>query len=153
MLLTEHLARSLENLYDGEPWIGVTFREHLTRINAHQAVQTFGESNNIWEIVNHIIFWHQRVQRYLYNEAPEQDGDLPDFYMPDNHGEENWQATLHRLNHSFEQVCITIRKFPEHELFDTFPGTNQQPVYYLQGLAEHDAYHLGQIVLLHKYSV
>lgn len=88
----------------------------------------------------------------MHNEAPEQDGDLPDFYMPENHGEENWQATIHRLAHSFELMAATIRKFPEKELFDIFPGTEHQAIYYIQGLAEHDAYHLGQIVLLHKYA-
>ncbi|MDR6567566.1 DinB family protein [Chitinophaga ginsengisegetis] len=151
-LLLEHLAVSLENLYNGAPWIDVTFQEYLSRIDAQQAVKSFGESNNTWEIVNHVIFWHQRVQRYMHNEAPEQDGDLPDFYMPENHGEENWEATKHRLAHSFELMAATIRKFPEKELFDTFPGTEHKAIYYLQGLAEHDAYHLGQIVLLHKYA-
>ncbi|CAL1518038.1 DinB family protein [Chitinophaga sp. MM2321] len=151
MLLTEHLAASVEALYNGQPWLDVTFREHLSRINALQAVQRFKESNCIWQVVNHVIFWHQRVQRYIYNEPPEKEGDLPDFYMPENHGEENWQATLHRLEHSFAQMGETIRKFPEDELFDTFPGTDKIAIYYLQGIAEHDAYHLGQIVLLHKY--
>ncbi|NSL86745.1 DinB family protein [Chitinophaga solisilvae] len=151
MQLTEHLASSIEALYNGEPWLGVTFEEHLPRIDARQATARINDSNCIWQIVNHIIFWHQRAQRYIYNEPPEKDGDLPDFYMPDNHGEENWQATLRRLQHSFEQMAATIRKFPEQELFDTFPGTDQVAIYYIQGIAEHDAYHLGQIVLLRKY--
>lgn len=152
MSLTEHLASSLEKLYNGDPWIDVTFQEHLSRMNAAQAVQRFGGSNNTWELVNHLIFWHQRVQRYMHNEAPEQDGDLPDFYMPENHGEENWQAAIHRLGHSFDMITAAIRNFPEKFLFDTIPGTEHAAIYYLQGLAEHDAYHLGQIVLLHKYA-
>lgn len=151
MQLTEHLAASVEALYNGKPWLDVTFREHLSRISAGEAVQGINGSNCIWQIVNHIIFWHQRVERYMHNEPPEKDGDLPDFYMPENHGEENWQATLHRLEHSFEQMAGSIRNFPEKELFDTFPGTDKQAIYYLQGVAEHDAYHLGQIVLLRKY--
>ncbi|PSL43799.1 DinB family protein [Chitinophaga niastensis] len=152
MQLTEHLATSVENLYNGDPWIDVNFQEHLSRVNAQQAVKQFQTSNSIWQVVNHVIYWHQRVQRYMHNEAPEQDGDLPDFYMPENHGEENWQSTIHRLEHSFEQMAATIRLFPEDKLFDTFPGTKQKAIYYIQGIAEHDAYHLGQIVLLHKYT-
>ncbi|MBC9928838.1 DinB family protein [Chitinophaga qingshengii] len=151
MQLTEHLASSLEALYNGKPWLDVTFREHLSRIDAKQAVKSLNGSNNIWQIVNHVIYWHQRVDRYMHNEPPEKDGDLPDFYMPENHGEENWQGTIHRLEHSFDLMAASIRKFPEAELFDTFPGTDKQAIYYLQGLAEHDAYHLGQIVLLRKY--
>ncbi|HVI44957.1 MAG TPA: DinB family protein [Chitinophaga sp.] len=152
MQLTDHLASSIENLYDGKPWLDVTFREHLSRVDAVQASRRLRESNCIWQIVNHVIYWHQRVQRYIYNEAPEQEGDLPDFYMPENHGEENWQATLHRLQHSFEQMGATVRKFPEDKLFEPFPGTEKPAIYFLQGVAEHDAYHMGQIVLLRLYA-
>ncbi|SHM95887.1 DinB superfamily protein [Chitinophaga jiangningensis] len=152
MSFTKHVADSLERLYNGEPWIGVTFKEHLIRVDADTAVKRFRDSNCIWQIVNHIIWWHQRVDRFLHNEAPEQDGDLPDFYLPENHGPDNWHGALGRLEHSFGTTAATIRKFPEAELFDTLPGTDNQAIYYMQGLIDHDAYHLGQIVLLHKYS-
>ncbi|RFS19516.1 DinB family protein [Chitinophaga silvatica] len=152
MSITEHLAKSLENLYRGEPWLGVTFTEQLSRVNAQQAIKTLDESNSIWQLVNHVIFWHQRVLRRIYNEPLEQDGDLPDFYMPENHGEENWQHTIHRLKHSFDLIATAIRNFPATEIYDTFPGTEHPAIYYLQGLAEHDAYHLGQITLLSKYA-
>lgn len=148
----QFLAQSLQNLYDGTPWIDVIYAEHLKRVNAHQSVQSFNGSNNIWQLVNHIIYWNQRVLRYIQNEQPEQDGDLPDFYLPENHGEENWQATQHRLQHSVEQLAAAIRAFPEDKLYENFPGTNQPAAYYFHGVIEHSAYHLGQIVLLEKYA-
>jgi hypothetical protein len=148
----QFLAQSLQNLYNGDPWIEVTFTEQLKRVDARLAVQRINGSNCIWQIVNHIIFWHQRAIRYMNNEQPEQDGDLPDFYIPENHGTENWNATQHRLEHSFAQLAEVVRSFPEDKLYEVFPGTDHAAVYYIQGLAEHDAYHLGQIVLLMKYS-
>lgn len=148
----QYIAQSLQNLYDGNPWIEVTFTEHLSGLNAQQAAKRINGSNCIWQIVNHIIFWHQRALRYMNDELPEQDGDLPDFYLPENHGEENWQATQHRLEHSVEQMTTRIRSFPEDKLYEVFPGTEHQAVYYFHGLVEHAAYHLGQIVLLAKYS-
>lgn len=153
MQFTEFLAVSLENLYKGEPWLGVTFHEHLSRMNALQAAQRVENSNTTWQIVNHVIFWHQHVTRFIQHEKVEQDGDLPDFYLPENHGEENWQATLHRLEHSFEITVEAIRRFPEAQLAEPLPGSSNPAIYYLQGLPEHDAYHLGQIVLLHKYTM
>ncbi|RAJ79989.1 hypothetical protein CLV59_10595 [Chitinophaga dinghuensis] len=152
MSFTKHVANSLESLYNGEPWIGVTFKEHLIRIDADKAVKRFQDSNCIWQIVNHLIYWHQRVERYMHNEAPEQDGDLPDFYLPDNHGPDNWHGTIQRLEHSFTSIVKSVRSFPEAELFDVFPGTDNTAIYYLQGLTDHDSYHLGQIVLLHRYA-
>lgn len=148
----QYIAQSLQDLYDGNPWIEVTFTEHLGRVNAQQAAKRINGSNCIWQIVNHIIYWHQRALRYMNNEQPEQDGDLPDFYLPENHGEENWQATQHRLEHSVKQLTDGLRSYPEDRLYEIFPGTQHQAVYYFHGLVEHAAYHLGQIVLLAKYS-
>jgi uncharacterized damage-inducible protein DinB len=148
----QYLAQSLQDLYDGNPWIEVTFTDHLRRINAQQAIKRFNGSNCIWQIVNHVIYWNQRVLRYLNNEQPEQDGDLPDFYLPENHGEENWQATQHRLEHAVQQLADAIRTFPEDKLYELFPGTTHTAAYYFHGVVEHSAYHLGQIVLLGKYS-
>ena len=146
------LAQSLQDLYDGNPWIEVTFAEHLKKISAQQAVQRINGSNCIWQIVNHIVYWHQRALRYMNNEQPEQDGDLPDFYLPENHGEENWEATRHRLEHSVKQLTDAIRSFPDDQVYELFPGTKQPAAYYFHGIVEHAAYHLGQIVLIGKYS-
>jgi len=148
----QFLAQSLQNLYDGSPWIDVIFTEHLKRVNAQQAVQRINGSNCIWQIVNHLIYWNQRVLRYMHNEQPEQEGDLPDFYLPENHGEENWEATRRRLEHSVEHLVSAIRAFPEDKLYELFPGTSHPAAYYFQGVVDHASYHLGQIVLLSKYS-
>ena len=148
----EYLATSLENLYNGNPWIDVVFTDHLKRIDARVATQRFSESNCIWQIVNHIIYWNQHVLRYINNEQPEQDGDLPDFYLPENHGEENWQATQHRLQHSVAQMVAAMRSFPADKLDETIPGSEYTAGTYFHGVVEHAAYHLGQIVLLEKYS-
>ncbi|MGX5818981.1 DinB family protein [Chitinophaga lutea] len=145
------LSESLKHLYQGEPWLDVTFMEHLQEVDAAQASKRVGQSHNIWELVNHIIFWNQNVVRKLLGENPEQDGDLPDFYLPENHGENNWQATLQRLEHSMEQTIDAIRNFPEERLYTPVQDTQHNAYYYIQGVIEHAAYHLGQIVLLRKH--
>ncbi|ASZ13215.1 DinB family protein [Chitinophaga pendula] len=151
-LHSKTLADSLQQLYNGDPWISVNFHDHLSRMNATQATKRLGDSHCVWELINHLIYWHQEVMRYLNNERLQQDGDLPDFYLPENHGEENWQASLHRFKHSCEEMLAVIRDYPEERLYEAVPGTEQAVIYYLQGVIEHAAYHLGQIVLLHKYS-
>ncbi|WP_343704444.1 DinB family protein [Chitinophaga sp.] len=147
------LSESLQHLYHGTPWLDVTFLEHLQETDAEQATRRIGQSHNIWELVNHIIFWHQNVTRKLKGEKPEQEGDLPDFYLPENHGENNWQATLQRLEHSITQMVETIRNFPEEKLYTPVPETQHNAHYYIQGVLQHAAYHLGQIVLLRKHVI
>jgi hypothetical protein len=146
------LSESLQHIYHGQPWLEVTVMEHLQETDAVQASKRIGNSHNIWELVNHLIWWNKNVIRKLYGEAPEQDGDLPDFYFPENHGENNWQATLSRLEHSITEMVETVRNFPEEKLFTPVPNTQHNAYYYIQGVLQHVPYHLGQIVLLRKYT-
>ncbi len=147
------LSEALQHIYHGQPWLDVTLLEHLREVNAEQATRRVQHSHNIWELVNHLIFWHQNVIRKLQGEKPEQDGDLPDFYLPENHGEDNWSATLQRLDHSVTLMVETIRNFPEERLYLTVPNTQHNAYYYIQGILQHAAYHLGQIVLLRKHVI
>ena len=146
------LSEALEHLYSGQPWLDVTLLEHLANITPEQAQRRINGSNNTWEIVNHLIFWHQNVMRKLRGEAPDQEGDLPDFYLPENTNEENWQNTLKRLEHSVQLMAETVRRYPEEKLYGLVANTQHTSYYYIQGVVEHAAYHMGQIVLLHKYA-
>ncbi|UYQ95035.1 DinB family protein [Chitinophaga horti] len=146
------LAEAIEHLYSGQPWLDVTLLEHLQSITPEQALRRLNGCNNTWEIVNHLIFWHQNVMRKLRGENPDQEGDLPDFYLPENTNEENWQNTLKRLEHSVQLMADAMRNYPEEKLYGLVPNTQHSSYYYMQGVVEHAAYHLGQIVLLHKYA-
>jgi hypothetical protein len=146
------LAEALEHLYSGQPWLDVTLLEHLQELTPEQATYRLNGSNNTWEIVNHLIFWHQNVMRKLRGELPDQEGDLPDFYLPENTNEENWHNTLQRLEHSFQLMAETVRNYPEDKLYGLVPNTQHSSYYYIQGVVVHAGYHLGQIVLLHKYA-
>lgn len=147
------LSESLQHIYHGKPWLDVTLLDHLQDVNAQQAAQRVNQSHNIWELVNHLIYWHQNVIRKLHGQAADQEGDLPDFYMPENHGENNWQATLQRLEHSIMQMVETIRNFPEEKLYVYVPESQHTAYYYINGVLQHVAYHLGQIVLLRKHVI
>jgi len=154
MLMTHQalMAETLQHMYNGEPWLDVTLMEHLSEMDASHATRRLNGSNNTWELLNHLIYWHQNVTRKLSGVKTEQEGDLPDFYLPENCNDENWDATLHRFHHSLEQMMNTIRNYPGQKLFDVVPGTQHTAYFYMQGILSHVAYHLGQIVLLRKYA-
>lgn len=152
MLTTVVLSEALQHIYHGQPWLDVTLLEHLQETNAEQATRRCGNSHNIWELVNHLVYWNQNVTRKLKGEIPEQEGDLPDFYMPENHGENNWQATLQRLDASITQVVDTIRNYPEEKMYTVLPETQHNAYFYIQGVLQHVSYHLGQIVLLRLHA-
>jgi uncharacterized damage-inducible protein DinB len=61
-----------------------------------------------------------------------------------------WTETLKKLDHSQNEWLSFLKTFPENDL-ETINKPGHMTNYELiQGIIQHDAYHLGQIVLLAK---
>ncbi|WP_306350663.1 DinB family protein [Flavobacterium sp. '19STA2R22 D10 B1'] len=153
MKYTTFIADQLEEVYSGDPWLGVSFQSYLLSMTAEEALREIGTSNNAWQLVNHVIYWHQRAMRVIQLEELVQEGDIPDFYLPEHQTEENWQITLQQLQQSFKKTADIIRNFPEEDLEKQLSNSDNSAIYHIHGLLDHDAYHLGQIVWLRKYAV
>ena len=150
MKATERILHLFENIYDGGPWISVTISDSLKNISPEQASARISPGRNtIWEIVNHVIQWRSNVLRRIQGEvivSPEHNYFLP---VKDT-SETAWENTLHELNESQKKWLDFLRDFEEGNFDKKYP-TNQMTYYeHIHGILQHDAYHLGQIVLLTK---
>jgi uncharacterized damage-inducible protein DinB len=146
----KRISKLFSDLYDGDPWLGVTIAGTLNGITAEQAARKVGPRwNTIWEIVNHVIDWRLNVLQRVQGDA---------IVTPDNNyfepvpdvSEEAWRRTLHRLGESQEDWLEMLKKFKKNELDNEYPSNHMSYYEHMQGIIQHDAYHLGQIVLLAK---
>lgn len=64
--------------------------------------------------------------------------------------EEAWQNTLKKLEDSQEQWRLVLKKVKKKDLEKNYPASGMSYYEHIQGIIQHDAYHLGQIVLLAK---
>ena len=149
---TKRTEKLFEDLYDGEPWIGVSIFDTLKDISAAQASRKiFPEWNSIWEIVNHIISWRLTVLQRVHGEVILSPDDNYIENIPDI-SEKEWKTTLKRLEDSQQQWIKFLKKFKQKD-FDNIYSHNSLTYYeHIHGIMQHDAYHLGQIVLLAKKS-
>ena len=147
---TKRIAGLFEKLYDGSPWIDVNLSDALAKITAKKAAtHIFDNCNSIWEIVNHLINWRQNVLKRIQGKV---------IKTPDNNYFENiadssdfaWKRTLEKLDNSQRQWLIFLDSFKADDFSKVYP--NNQMTYYehIHGIIQHDAYHLGQIILLTK---
>lgn len=147
---TIRIAGLFSDLYNGEPWLDVTINATLKDLSVAQATFRISENrNSIWEIVNHMISWRenvlQRVQgvvivtsQHNYFERVE-DQSLP-----------AWEETLKKLKDTQKRWLDFLDKFNEDD-FDKVSLVNNVSHYkHIHGILQHDAYHLGQIVLMVK---
>lgn len=146
----ERIVSLFEKLYDGEPWIDVPIRGTLSRISAAQAAnRPLPTCNTIWEIVNHLIEWKVNVRHRL-------DGKI--LKTPANNyispvvdtSEQAWAETLKRFDLVQNEWLGFLKKLDSKYYESVYPPNQMTYYEHMQGVLQHDAYHLGQIVILAK---
>ncbi len=140
-----------EKLYDGEPWIDINIRSVLANITPKQAAtKPLPTGNSIWEIVNHLINWRTNVLKRLQGIS---------VTTPDNNYFEPipvqskvaWARTLDEYDDTQKQWLEFLKNFNPESFELRYPNNNMTYYEHIQGILQHDSYHLGQIVLLSKY--
>lgn len=147
---TARIAKLYEDLYNGSPWIGVVILPTLKKLTAKQAAtRIYKDWNTIWEITNHMISWRDNVLRRMQGEvikSPSHNYVLP---VKDT-SDAAWQLTLERLEYSQQSWLNFLKTFKATDFEKIYPNNNMTYYEHLQGILQHDAYHLGQIVILSK---
>ncbi len=143
------ILKLFADLQHGDCWIGVNFKEVLHDVHAANAAANMpGRSNNIWQLVAHITYWRSRVVNRLT--GSDNPPPFPDFLLPAELNEENWRQTLHDFEAAYHLLRNAIHGFKEDHLDKPSPKEGQTYYQVIMGCLQHDAYHLGQMMLLKK---
>ncbi len=138
------------DLYHGHPWLDVTLQDTLSRITPNQASQRpIKDGNTIWEIVNHLIAWRQNVLKRVQGEVLQ----IPEnnYIEKINHtSADAWRNTLEALETTQKEWLYFLSTFKETDFINEYPVNKLTYYQHIHGIIQHDAYHLGQIVLLAK---
>lgn len=143
------LVKQFAELEHGDCWIGVNFREGLRGIDSARASRNvYPATNNIWLLVSHITYWRSRVvNRLMGSDNPP---PFPDFNLPAVLDETNWKQALMDFEAAYHSLRSALLNLPDDHLEKPSPKEGQTYFELITGLLQHDAYHLGQIVLLKK---
>lgn len=147
----QRILELFENLYNGEPWLDITLIGTLQDITAeHAALKKYPDRNSIWEITNHLINWRFNVlDRVKGNiiEAPSNNY----FFEVEDTSPEAWQKTLDYLELSEKKWIEFLQSIAPKNLDEIYISNGLTNYEYIHGIIQHDAYHLGQIVMLSKH--
>jgi hypothetical protein len=144
---------------EGDPWHGDSIVKILGGVSAERAsAQRHIAAHSIWEIVRHMTAWTGEVSRRLAGHAPAlpQEGDWP---PPSGTTEEDWKRDVAELVNRHHQLIATVSTLSDEHLYappvegrDRPAGSGVSQYVLIHGLAQHHAYHAGQISLLKKTS-
>ena len=159
MTETERIVDELERAVKGDPWHGSPLASVVSAIPADIAAQHPIEgAHSIWELVLHLTGWAREVARRVGGSPagvpPE--GDWPPVGQIDD---QHWATAREALMAAHLDLIEAVRVLPEGRIDTVVGGGRDAPLgsgvsFYvtLHGLAQHDAYHAGQISLLKKAS-
>ena len=151
------IADELRRAQFGDAWHGPAVGELVHGLAAVEAAaRPVAGAHTIWEIVLHLAAWRQEVARRLATGrvAPPEAGDWPRVPAV---SEAAWAGATAALAAPTEAVIAAVEAFPEARLAES-AGDARDPALgsgvswgvMLHGLAQHDAYHGGQIALLKR---
>ena len=150
------IADELRRSIGGDAWHGSSLLVTLRGVDARLAsARPIAAAHTIWEIALHAAGWMREVARRLDGGAPDEPpgGDWP----AGGTGDAAWRAALAGIQAAGDELLAALARFPADRLDDPV-GAVRDPalgagVSYrvtLHGVAQHNAYHGGQISLLRR---
>jgi len=153
----ERIVRELEHTHAGSPWHGPSRAAVLADLSIDEAARRpSANGHSIWALVLHMSAWTGEVARRVREGTPREpvEGDWP---APPKPTEEAWRSAVAGLERAHRDVVGAIRASAPGRLDERAGTGDDSPsgsgVTYrvmLHGLAQHDAYHTGQISLLKR---
>ncbi len=154
----KNIIGEIENSVFGDPWHGSPVQKILGDITEEQAnSRPVNNAHSIVELTLHMWAWTEEVMSRLKGNSPS-DPEMGDWPNPNNYKNENWDAIRNKFYISTKNLLGVLKNFPEEKLDETIGGLREPSLgtgitfeAMLHGLAQHNAYHSGQIAILKKF--
>lgn len=150
----ERILDELRRAWDGDPWHGDALRTILRGVPAHAAAaRPLPGAHSVGEIVLHLAAWTREVTRRLRDRVARDpaDGDFPPFAAG------SFDDAVDALGRAHLELLDAVEAFPAAELDQRVGDARDRPLgagvsyaVMLHGIAQHYAYHAGQIAILRK---
>jgi len=147
----------LQRMFEGGAWHGPSLREAIDGVSFDLATRRLGQSSqSILDLVHHMAAWTGEVHARLKGRAPQlpDEGDFPNRALVPS--ETDWDALRQRLETQHATLMAELEFLDPTRLQDpvgssSASGVPPRPlVAVLHGLVQHNAYHIGQIVLIRR---
>jgi hypothetical protein len=154
----EALRDEVRRSVHGDAWHGTALLEALDAFSAADAgARPIPSAHSPWEIALHTVAWTEEVSRRLGGQEPAlpERGDWPSAPEPE---ESAWALLREEVIVAHSAVAEALAAFPFERLDEVVGGQQREPPLgdgtsyrvMLHGLAQHNAYHTGQLLLLRR---
>jgi len=146
------IISNLENTLKGHPWYGRSVYEILEETDKNkQYIRPNGKSHSLTDLLYHMLTWAEFTQKRIEKEPI---ADMDAFNEldwrqidPDEH---YWQKGLADLKKCHETIIELLHVKDDDFLDEKVEYRNYNFRFLLNGLIQHNIYHLGQVAFLSK---
>jgi len=144
---SERIADQLHRAFNGKAWHGPSVKEALEGVSAGTALaRPLTAAHSIWELVNHLTAWISEADATVRGKPYESMKGEKDWPPVTEISSEAWEQSLKRMETAEASLEEALQALPPDKL-----GEGDRSLYYLvNGIAQHNLYHAGQMMLLKK---
>ncbi len=148
--LKMYAAQLTEN-FSGEPWFGRNIQVILGEINEEIASQKPSGQHSILELLYHMINWRLfAINRLEKSSSTVKSFEENDWQVLDHNDKSLWQKGIEQLNMTQHKLVYLLKSMNDEELQNPVHERDYENRTLINGIIQHDIYHLGQIAYIKK---
>ena len=151
----QSIIRNLQNSLNGEPWFGRPVYVILEEVDVSKVCINPGNScHSLIELLYHMITWAEFCLKQLEKASPQEMKEVEsrDWREIDSKNL-TWKNGMGEFRKIHEQIISVLDTKEDSFLKEIVPGREFNFRFMLNGLIQHNIYHLGQIAYVKKLPV
>ena len=132
------LMTGLEETHNKKNWF-VSGKEAAAGLTAEQAAWSDGKNHSVGQLMQHLVFWNSQMLAQYKGEKPAQPGDNNETFKFDP---KDWDKVVKQFDEVMTQIESQASSADDAKLQKMAPT--------LARIAQHNAYHIGEIVMVRK---
>lgn len=143
-----YYTEQFQNLYNGSPWYGDSLRQKLDTVSADEAFSIPAPgAHSVAQLVAHVLVWRRLLVERIKGNNDFQihvnsSRDWPPAGLLEAKG---WEALLAELDANQTELLALLRTGDDALLERPLPDGKHAMRLLLDGILQHDVYHIGQI--------
>ena len=145
------ISENMEEVFCGNPWYGKSVLTLLNEIDPSIVyIKPGGQGHSIIELLYHMLTWEEFTLHHLESMMLE-----PEKYQLLDWRETNpeihtWNAGVSELKATHNKIINILQNASDDLLASKVPYKDYNTAVLLNGLIEHNIYHIGQIAMVKK---
>lgn len=149
---TQSIIRRIENINSGQPWFGRAVYELLEEVDPKKAYeQPNGSEHSLIELLYHMNVWADFTLKRL---EKDEEHDMSYFEKLDwrkiDPKKHTWKKGLTEFKSIHKKIISILKKKDDAFLKEIVDYRKYNYRFLLNGMIEHNIYHIGQIAYLNK---